>query len=426
MTDTNLADASHATADKTAAAPQKFTPKPPFFFELSRLMVVAVMGANGQLVYRAQTKPNGPWEANWTPIDSTRSYGAMAAGLTGDGRVAVVAQPTSLSGVLYIDEKPNTPTEQWNAPFDLGKPANVTGFYFLATTFDADGRVEVFGTDTNRNIWWKYQNPNRTVQKTVTVTPPGTKNPITITVDEVAPPLTPWSNWFQIPGGLNQIKAHRNADGRIILFGINADGHLYRNEQKVPRALQPSDWAGWVQMDGPSTGTFYGQTMAPALDAAGAVNLFVITTGHQVLHARQSPPCTGTWKGWSTPGIIRDGVQAVAAGLDGDDHLVVVATDLKYIHNMTWQLDVEAHQWSGWTPFLFGSAPTVSALDYNADGRLTFFSHLLTGMPPPNFGGLWVVSQMAFDSTEWEWAWTELAPNGINHYAVVRDLTPPT
>jgi hypothetical protein len=147
MTDTSLADV------------KKFTPKPPFFFELSRLMVVAVMGANGQLVYRAQTKPNGPWEGNWTPIDSSRSYGIMAAGLTGDGRVAVVAQPTSLSGVLYIDEKPNTPTEQWNAPFDLGKPPGVSGFYFLATAFDVEGRVEVFGTDSNRNIWWKYHPP---------------------------------------------------------------------------------------------------------------------------------------------------------------------------------------------------------------------------------------------------------------------------
>jgi hypothetical protein len=276
-------------------------------------------------------------------------------------------------------------------------------------------------------ICWKYQNPNRVVQKTVTITPPGTRTPITVTVDETAPPLTPWSNWFQIPGGLNQIKALRNADGRIILFGINQNGNLYRCEQKVARALQPSDWTGWVQMDTPTTGTFWGQTMAPTLDAAGAVNLFVVNNGHQVLHTRQSPPCTATWAAWSTPGIIRDGVQMVAAGIDGDDHLVVVATDMKYIHSMTWQLNVEAQQWSGWNPFLFGSAPTLqSALDYNADGRLTFFSHLGTGLPPPNYGGLWFVSQMAFDSAEWEWTWTELAKDGINHYAVVRDLTPPT
>ena len=156
MSNTHSASASPGTATHNEAFP--FTPKPPFFFQLSWLMVVAIH-TNGRLIYKAQTKPNGPWEANWTTIDNVRSYAFMAAGLTGDGRVAVVAQPTSQSGVLYIDEKPDTMTQAWNAPFDLGKPAGVTGFYFLATAFDVEGRVEVFGTDTNGNIWWKYHPP---------------------------------------------------------------------------------------------------------------------------------------------------------------------------------------------------------------------------------------------------------------------------
>jgi hypothetical protein len=33
---------------------------------------------------------------------------------------------------------------------------------------------------------------------------------------------------------------------------------------------------------------------------------------------------------------------------------------------------------------------------------------------------------MALNSTEWELAWTELANGDINHFAVVRDLTPPS
>jgi len=181
--------AKKPAAKKTAAEQgPPFKPKPPFFFELSRLMVVAT-DANSKLVYKAQTKPNGPWEANWTPIDKSGTYGAMAAGLTGDGRVAVVAEPRSQSNVVFIDEKPDTLTQQWNAPFDLGSPPGVTTFFSLALTPDAEARVEVFGVDSNRNIWWKYQNPNRIVQKQVTITPPGTKTPITVTVDEVAPPL---------------------------------------------------------------------------------------------------------------------------------------------------------------------------------------------------------------------------------------------
>src|SRR5215470_17631099 len=132
MSDTHSAKASPGT-------PEDFTPKPPFFFELSRLMVVAI-NTSGRLVYKAQTKPNGPWEANWTPIDNAHTYAGMAAGLTGDGRVAIVAQPPSGPGPFYIDEKPNALTEEWNAPFDLGKPpGSPAGFNFLALTSDADG-----------------------------------------------------------------------------------------------------------------------------------------------------------------------------------------------------------------------------------------------------------------------------------------------
>ena len=140
MTDTHSASASPGSTTQEIKFP--FVPKPPFFFQLSRLMVVAI-NAGGRLVTRAQTKPNGPWEANWTTIDNAHTFAAMAAGLTGDGRVAVVGQQPS-GPPLYIDEKPNTSTQQWNAPFSLGTPAgSPAGFNYLALAFDADGRVEV-------------------------------------------------------------------------------------------------------------------------------------------------------------------------------------------------------------------------------------------------------------------------------------------
>jgi hypothetical protein len=245
---------------------------------------------------------------------------------------------------------------------------------------------------------------------------PGTKTPITVTVNEIAPPQTPWSDWMQIPGGLYQITALRNADGRIILFGIGAESHLYRNEQRVAQALRPSDWSGWVQMDDNASGAFL--RMAPALDSAGAVNFFGINKGGDVLHTRQSPPCTSTWTGWTTPGLIKGGVHVLAAGTDGDDHLVLVATDNSQYHNMNAQLDVEMQRWSGWIPFSPGS-PSRTALDYNSDGRLTFFSHF------GKDGILYCTSQMAYSSTEWEQSWTLLAPKDIQQFAVVRDPTPP-
>ena len=63
--------------------------------------------------------------------------------------------------------------------------------------------------------------------------------------------------------------------------------------------------------------------------------------------------------------------------------------------------------------YLFANTdwPVQTALDYNSDGRLSLFSHWL--LPPGPSGGLWCVSQMAFDSTEWELAWTQLANGDI-------------
>jgi hypothetical protein len=414
----------------TAPSPGHATPGQVPFFELSRLMVVAVLGSNSRLVYKAQTKPNGPWEANWSPIDTTQTFGWIAAGITGDGRVAVVGQRASgTPGVSYIDEEPNSiDVERWNAPVDLGKPAAANNLSQLAITADADGRVEVFaldviGTDPGGcRIWWKYQNPNRIVQKQVRITPPGSQTPITITVDEIAPPAKPWSDWFQLPGGLVTIQAKRNADGRVILFGVNSLGHIYRNEQKVALALQPSDWAGWVRMDDGTTGTF--GVFSATRDRLGAINLFAINQGGQILHARQAPPCTSTWTGWSTLGYIREGVQALAAGTDGDDHIVLVATDKTNIHSVNHQWNASSQQWTGWIALNPTSYPPQLALDYNSDGRLSLFSHWVVPNAPP-YGGLWVTSQTAVDSTEWVYGWTQLAESDIRQYAVVRDLTPP-
>jgi hypothetical protein len=408
--------------------PTKLVP----FFQLSRLMVVAVLGSTSRLVYRAQTKPNGPWEANWSPIDTTpQLYGWIAAGIAGDGRVAVVAQRASgPPGVSFIIEAPDSNVvESWNPPVDLGKPTGANNLSQLAMVADRDGRIEVFaldviGTDPGGcRVWWKYQNPNRIVQKQVKVTPPGTDTPITVTVDETAPPATPWSDWFLLPGGLVTIQAKRNADGRVILFGVNSLGHLYRKEQNVAQALQPSDWTSWVQMDDDVTKTF--STFSATLDKLGAVNLFAIAQGGQVFHARQAPACTSTWAGWTTPGFIREGVQALAASLDGDDDIVLVATDKARIHNTNQQRNAEAQQWTGWIAFNIADHPAQLALDYNADGRLSLFSHWLLAPAPP-YGGLWVASQMKLDSTEWELASTPLAASDIRQYAVVRDLTPPT
>jgi hypothetical protein len=396
-------------------------------FELSRLMAVA-LDKSSHLVYKAQTKPNGPWEGDWTTIDKSQTYTGMTAGIIGDGRVAAVARRTTQgNGLCYVVEAvDSTKVERWDPPVDLGLPPRVIAFRDVAMKLDANSRLEIFaidGADADQGggrIWWKYQNPNGIERKEVTVTPPGTRTPVTVAVDVVVPPKQPWSEWFALSGALQHLVPGRMSDGRLVLFGVNKLGHLYRSEQRERRALQPGDWSTWVRMDeavGPIAAV--GRAVAVTRDSAGVLNLFVVGRGNQVLHARQAQLSASTWT-WSTPGYLRQGVKSMAVGVDGEGHLVLIASDGTNL-NMNLQWSAAAQQWSGWN-LLQETGPLTLALDYNADGRLTLFGHHAP------MGGLWYVSQMVRDSTEWELNWTQLAGDdlALQDCVVVRDLTPPS
>jgi len=394
----------------------------PAFFEMSRLMVVAIESTSSRLIFKAQTKPNGPWATNWMPIDSTNTYTVSTSGLTRDGRVAVIGQ--TAKAVMYIDEAlvQVGGVETWNAPVSLGLPAGVTSMANLSMARDTDGRIEIFAVAANGTIWWIYQNPDQLVTKQVTITPPGTTTPIVVTVQERVPPATPWSSWIQIPGGLTSIVACRQGDGRIALAGINSGGHLYRCVQNIADAYKASDWTQWVQIDTGATGTMV--LVAPIVGPLGSLHLFALTANGQIVHTLQRPAATENWTPWLMPGLSRSGFSALAAGLDGDGHLMLAASDNARIHSFNSQVSPTTLSWTGWRDFSNTSWPVQFFLDYNADGRLSLFSHWL--LPPANgVGGLWVLSQATVDSTEWEYTWTELSPNNIKQFSVVRDLTPP-
>jgi hypothetical protein len=408
--------------------PRLKRPEGEALFELSRLMAVA-LDKSSHLAYKAQTRPNGPWEGDWTTIDKSQTYNRMMAGIIGDGRVAAIAQPTQRGkGLCYVVEAVDSAkVQRWDPPVDLGQPSGVSAFRDMAMAPDAESRLEIFAIDAadadqgGGRIWWKYQNPTGIERKEVTVTPPGTRTPITVAVDVAVPHKLPWSEWHPLPGALKHLVPGRMNDGRLVLFGVNALGHLYRSEQRARRALQPGDWSAWARMDeaiGPIAGI--GRAIAVARDSAGVLNLFAVARGNQVLHARQAQPNASTWTGWSTPGYLRQGVKSMAVRVDGRGRLVLVASDGTNL-NMNLQWSAEAQQWSGWT-LLQETEPQTLALNYNADGRLTLFRHHAP------MGGLWCVSQMVRDSTEWELTWTQLAgdDHALQSCVVVRDLTPPS
>ena len=413
-------EGGHSLRASSAPSYQQMPAGTPFF-ELSRLMVVGIDSAAGRLIQKAQTSPNGPWPANWSII-APGAYVQMTAGLTKDGRVAVVAQLSGTAKLSFITEDANQigPIDKWNPPMDIGAPPGVSGYHKLSMANDADGRIEVFATDNQGRIWWIYQNPDQIVQVQKTITPPGTTTPIVVTVDERVPPAKMWGDWIQIPGGLVAITAIRQADGRIALFGINSGLHLYRCQQTKPQALKAADWTQWVQIDTPATESF--TEFAPVVGPLGATNLFALNRNGQVLHTRQQPAGSDTWTQWATPGYSRVPKYALAAGIQGDGDIVLVASDQQRVHEFNAQWDAYTQNWSGWRDFGVSIHSTRLTLSYNADGRLALFSLMIM---PNGTNGLWTTSQVAIDSSEWEFAWTSLANDNLKQIVVVRDLTPP-
>lgn len=396
------------------------------FAELSRLMVIGIdANQENHLLWTAQTKPNGPWSGDWTPINET-AYLVLGTGSTTDGRVAMVAQTKNAPlEVHYIDEAPQGPggAERWNAPVNLGMPDGLAGFHQFEMTRDADGRIEIFGVDdSGGNVWWIYQNPPKIVDKTEQVTPPGAAEPITVHVKVAEPPDNPWSDWIPLAGQhVSGITVSNNSDGRVVVIGLGQDSKdraVYVNQEKTGTSLAPGDWTGWVRIDNAMSGGA-GSLPTAVLDKQGAVNIFMVGNLAEVVQTRQQPPGGDTWTEWVRPGMTGSVLFNVTSAIDGDGHisLMAVGEHAQLYYNQ--QLVSLTQQWSGWEQVGKVEDFGAIAMDYNADGRLTYFQ----GMSKTN--SLKIVSQYVIDSTSWSAGWTMLADNGIFTYGVVRDLTPP-
>ncbi|WP_306050763.1 hypothetical protein [Oceaniradius stylonematis] len=396
------------------------------FAELSRLMVVGLdVNQGNKPMWTAQTAPNGPWSGTWATINDN-AYIVLGTGSTTDGRVAFVAQTKDAPlAVHYIDEAPQGPggAERWNAPVSLGMPDGLAGFHVLAMTRDADGRIEIFGVDdSGGNVWWIYQNPPKIVDKTEQITPPGATEPITVHVKVAEPPDEPWSAWIPLPGEhVSSIAVSNNADGRVLVIGLGQDPKdraVYVNQQKTGTALAAGDWTGWVRIDDAMSGGA-GSVPTAVLDRQGAVNIFMVGNLAEVVQIRQDPPGGEGWSEWVRPGMTGGVIFNVTSAIDGDGHISLMAVGEHAQLYYKQQVDSLLQQWTAWEQVGKVEDFGLMKMDYNADGRLTYFQ----GMSKTN--SLKIVTQFVTDSTSWSAGWSMLADNGIFTYGVVRDLTPP-
>lgn len=213
---------------------------------------IAAINTSGELVYKDQTSENGPFAAGFSVLSTLEfDESPLQASTTTDGYVSVLAQQSGTQHLIYIAEnKAETPGARFDNPVDLGIPASVSAFRDIELINGLNGLPNVFGASSNTDgsIWWKYMNPYTVKTVTEKVTPPGTDTPIEVTVNVPVPPAEPWSDWIQIPGGLVSIEAAQNADGRVILGGINANGQAYINFQSSDHPDAPEGWKGWQEI----------------------------------------------------------------------------------------------------------------------------------------------------------------------------------
>lgn len=285
----------------------------------------AAVSEGGTLQYKDQSGENGPFDADFTQIARTSfATGHLNASSTQEGYVALLAQQAEGGALTYFRESRDADSgTRFAPPVDLGLPEGVSGVTDTALINGITGRQNVFVTasDAGNAIWWKYQNVNTVVEETVTVVPPGTETPIEITVPVEIPPSQPWGDWQQLDGSLVSLSPVQNADGRIILAGLDADAVPYLNFQSSDRPLLPEGWLGWQDISGGLTGF---QELACGIGADALVHIFA-SIGSKIYLRVQEDVSSTRFSDWSLFASFADPVGSMALCVGPNSGLYLVA-----------------------------------------------------------------------------------------------------
>ncbi|GLW11550.1 hypothetical protein Misp01_66780 [Microtetraspora sp. NBRC 13810] len=218
-----------------------------------------------------------------------------------------------------------------------------------AVGVNSDGRLEAFVTSDVGVIWHIWQNPGGG-----------------------------WSEWdnLRMPSGAGAFgpkrpAVARNKDGRLEVFAVADNGHLYHIWQNPG-----GGWSNWE-----SLGSGFGwANVAVAGNKDGRLEVFAVRDG-QLVHRWQNPG--GGWSGWANLGgsLHAETWPVVGVNADGRLELFVIGTNGRLSRNF--QLAVNGTSgWSGWYSMggdLVTGANEGPAVGRNADGRLEVFANSTDG-----------------------------------------------
>jgi hypothetical protein len=277
----------------------------------------ATEGSGEVLWHSLRTTPGGNW-GSWFSLGSPSApvglNDLLGVESNPDGRLEVFAAGSD-DALWHIWQL--TPNGLWSSWNSLGTPPNTVFGNPASSITNADGRIEIFTSGTDRNRWHIWQ-----------IAPGGS-----------------WSSWNSLgaPGsGRSEqiLTVSRNADGRLEVFTPDDDGLLYHIWQQTPGG----SWGDWNSLDQPPSVRIFNPCVAQNKD--GRLEVLVISPNGALWHIWQQTPggSWGTWQSLGTPPGASADYFSLCVIANADGRLEAFAT----ASPTTAPADPESDLWHTW------------------------------------------------------------------------------
>ncbi len=326
-------------------------------------------GEDNKIYHTWQIAPNS---LIWSPQVMFPAASALqiAVGTNADGRLEI----------FYVGTN-NRLYHNWQtAPADAEDPDTVNSWAgettfvkqsakYVAVGNNVDGRLEIFYVGTGGHLYHDWQ------------TAPANSS-------DALPKLNSWQGETAFVGNsAEQIAVGSNVDGRLEIFYIGTNDHLFHNWQaKVPNANDPTtfnEWAGETPF-----GKAKGNQVCVGTNADGRLEIFYCGTGNHLYHNWQTAPANAnnassslnSWQG-ETPFAGDSALQIwTITDSQGCINIFYIGTNHHLFHNVQKEPAIASanaplNDWAGQAGFLSGDIHQVApATDENGQLEVIYIT----------------------------------------------------
>ena len=318
---------------------------------LDNTLEVFIPSTTGDVYYSSQVTPGGAW-SSWTDMGSSSAgMTDLQAANNADGSLSVFGIGPN-GDVWYASE--NAPGVGWSSWTDMSGEQIQHGF---VVGQNLTGQLEVFGVDSSGNVWDNGQ------------TASGGWNGWSALTGSQTGSSGSQNGWQGDDNGGDlrptqqvnpRLAIARNLDGRLELFGIARDSHVWYIAQQTPGG----NWYDWRQLGGQvavSPGFVVGQEADGGLIVFGVaahgssgwgapIGLSGNHVGGDVWSISQQTP-SGRWGNWRDLGGNNIDPQLVV-GNTADGRIQLFGVGANQDIWSAWQLTHGGwNGWSGWSDF---------------------------------------------------------------------------